>query len=480
MKHVNKLALVGLVALLGGALSGCQKDEPEVKTNPVQEIINQAEKMDEEELYKKAVEEINGKSFTVIANSSRMKDAFPAWVKFINENYKEKFGLTSDFKADFSTTQPKNNTIFNQIKGDVTGTNHSISMTLIQDGSQIKSKMTKPGYLLNYIPKEWKESGADVAKDGTPLALQSLSKVFAYNSIDTEEGAFNNVFDFTMKDDGTPWHTHFMTPASEPVGANMLYMLTNPTYTAVVKEAYDNASETQKKIVDAVINEDKTQKFTALGKDDGKDVVSYYGNSGIKDQITAAGLSDDPNAKYALAWEFLFLKNYLAETDDGPMCTNLTQKSAAGESGLLVYSKFRSITESATVTLKDMRVAAYEDGYKGFGGYMYKHYLQILATSPAPWTSCAFIHFMTNHQEGFKPWGKDAGGYSANPRVQANFDHSKDGNGEDGTVEYPVKNDKGYAWWTANEAGKGRLVLEDGEYCAKVAAPMSEWISYLR
>ena len=61
MKHVNKLALVGLVALLGGALSGCQKDEPEVKTNPVQEIINQAEKMDEEELYKKAVEEINGK-----------------------------------------------------------------------------------------------------------------------------------------------------------------------------------------------------------------------------------------------------------------------------------------------------------------------------------------------------------------------------------------------------------------------------------
>lgn len=492
MKHGNKLVLLSVVAFAGGVLAGCNdtsknskgdgSDEKvdSVEVSAVQKVINEAQEMDEADLYKKAVDEINGKSFTVVANSSRMKDAFPAWVDYINKNYKTKLGLTSDFQAGFSTTQPKNNQIFNTIKGDVTGANHSISMTLIQDGSQISTKMIKTGYLLNYIPKEWKASGASEAADGHPLALQSLSKVFAYNSIGTAEGAFNNVFDFTMKDDGTPFSTQFMSPASEPVGANMLYMLTNPTYTRVVKEAYDNATDTQKKIIDAIIEEDNKTTFNCFG-DKPKTVVAAYGASGIKAQIENAGLNADPNAKYALAWEFLFLKNYQVVTDDGPICTNLTQKSAAGAGGLLVYSKFRSITESDTVTLKDMRVAAYDNGYSGFGGYMYKHYLQVLSTSPYPWTSCAIIQFMTCHAEGFKPWGKDMGGYSANPQVQAKFDHSRDGYNEDGTtIDYPIKNDKGYDWWTKNEAGKGRLVLEDGAYCSSVATAMSDWISYLR
>jgi hypothetical protein len=35
----------------------------------------------------------------------------------------------SGFGASFETTQPKNNQIFNQIKGDVTGNNHNISIT---------------------------------------------------------------------------------------------------------------------------------------------------------------------------------------------------------------------------------------------------------------------------------------------------------------------------------------------------------------
>ena len=83
--------------------------------------------MDEAELYKTAAEEINGKKFVVVANSSRMKDAFPAWVSYVQgKDY-----APSGFTADFSTTQPKNNQIFNQIKGDVTkedskeGLNHN-------------------------------------------------------------------------------------------------------------------------------------------------------------------------------------------------------------------------------------------------------------------------------------------------------------------------------------------------------------------
>lgn len=468
-KNIRKAAGFALLFASAVALGACNGGGDE--SNPVKDIIAQAEQMSEAELYEKAAQEINGKKFVVVANSSRMKDAFPAWVTYV----KGQTYAPADFAADFSTTQPKNNQIFSQIKGDVTGTNHTISMTLIQDGSQIASKMTRPGYLLNYIPKEW---AGDKTKDGEPLALQSLSKVFCYNTTGGNENLANNVFDFVMKDDGTPFSTQFMSPTSEPVGQNFLYMLTRSDYAAVVKEAYNAASDTQKKIVDAVIDEDNSTKFDCFPDSKGaaQSVVSKYGASGIKQQLKDGGFADD--VKYSLAWTFLFLKNYSTVSDDGPIANNLTQIDNAGAAGLLVYSKFRSTEESAEVSNKQIQVAAYKDGFTGFGGYMYKHYLQITKTSPYPWTSCAFIHFMTNHKEGFNPWGKDMGGYSANPTVQANFDHSHDGDVNGETV-YPVKNDKGYDWWTGTESGKGRLVLEDGTYCSSVAETMSDWIAYL-
>ncbi len=57
-------------------------------------------------------------------------------------------------------------------------------------------------------------------------------------------------------------------------------------------------------------------------------------------------------------------------------------KSAVDQCGLLVYSKLRSVEESAE-TPNNIAVAAYQDGYQGIGGYAYKHYLQVLKTSAA-------------------------------------------------------------------------------------------------
>ncbi len=240
--NIRKTA--GFVFVLASvlALGACGNND---EANPVKEIIAQAEAMNEDELYAKAAEEINGKKFVVVANSSRMKDAFPAWVKYVAE----KDYAPQNFNASFETTQPKNNQIFSQIKGDVTGASHNISMTLIQDGSQIASKMTRPGYLLNYIPKEW---AGNKEADGQPLALQSLSKVFCYNTlgsdgtVDGNKDMVNNVFDFVLTDKGEKFSTQFMAPTSEPVGQNMLYMLTRDDYAAVVKEAYDAATTEQK------------------------------------------------------------------------------------------------------------------------------------------------------------------------------------------------------------------------------------------
>jgi hypothetical protein len=431
MKHVNKLVMLSAATLMAFSLVGCGGSKEDTR---VADIIKQAESMDKADLYKKAMEEINGKTFTVVANSSRMKDSAPAWMEYCKKNY------DANFSFSFESTQPKNNLIFTQIKADVTGTAHSLSMTLIQDGNQIKNKMTNTGYLLNYIPKEW---DGNKSLDGEPLALQSLNKVFVYNNLGKKK--FTNCWDFVA--DGEK--TQFMSPNSEPVGKNFLYMLTEKQYADAVKEAFD------------AYTGDKTYFNKAL--DTVKDLGSQFGLE-----------QDSPNVKYALAWIYLWQKSYLKVVDDGPIATALTSASSADAAGLLVYSKFRSTEETAATSNKFVTVAAYQDGYVGFGGYMYKHYLQILKTSPYPWTSCALINFMTTEHDGFNPWGKDMGGYSSSPKVQATFDHSNDGG-----TDYPVKNDKGYDWWVSNTAGKGRLVLEDSVYAASVDGIIGDWIDSL-
>lgn len=439
----NLTLLVVSAALLGGALTACAGGNGGAKTH-AQEVVEQAMTMDKEELYKKAMEEINGQTFYMVANSSRTPTAATAFVQYCQEKYDKNFNFV------VKSTQPKNNQIFTQIKNDVEGASHNLSMTLIQDGSQIKSKMIDKGYLINYIPKEW---DGNKALDGEPLALQSLNKVFAYNTnpdSDNVKHVYNNCWDFALN-----VKTQFMAPASEPVGQNFLYMLTKDTYAAYVKEGYDALKAEDKAKVDEVIADP---------------------NAGIESY--AADLNLGANGKYALAWIYSFLKNYTKVTDDGPIQANITKKESGGAAGLLVYSKFRSTQETEATSNTWIDIAAYNDGYKGFGGYMYKHYLQVLKTSPFPWTSCALINFMVTTHDGFQPWGKDMGGYCSSPTVAATFDHSHDGDAkEDGTPATPCKNDRGYDWWMSSTGG--RLVLEDSEYCAKVAPVLGDWINYL-
>jgi hypothetical protein len=308
-------------------------------------------------------------------------------------------------------------------------------VTLVQDGNQIQSKMLNNGYLYNYIPKEW---DGDVTTNGVPLALQSLNKVFVFNNKGTKK--FNNVWDFVANG----FSTQFMPLNSEPVGKNFLFMLTNSTYAKICKEAY--------------------LKYT------GDKTAIDFTIKNVKSLTTKFNLDDD--AKYSLAWIKLFVKQFQIEEDDAPIANNLANIENTDAAGLLVYSKFRLINETTNISNKNVSIAAYQDDYVGFGGYMYKHYLQILETSPFPWTSCAFINFLVTTKYGFSPWGRDIGGYCSNP--SSNQDHSNDGGNE-----YPIKNDRGYDWWTANEEGKGRLVIEDPVYCAKMNYTIGNWIDSL-
>ena len=397
----------------------------------VEQIIAQAQTMTKEELYKKAIEESNGKKFSAIGNSSRGKTAGASFVEMLQK-------IDPSYTVEFDWGQPKNNTIFEALDADVKSSSHVYSMTLIQDGNQIQSKMLDTGVLLNYIPKEWSEAEG-VAKESNenPLALQTLNKVFMFNNVNG--ASFTNMWDFVAEGQAPL----FMGVNSELVGKNFLYMMTSEKYSNWAKEAYE------------ALPAEKQAEFTEIIEE-------------MKLDVADLGLTAE-NANYGLAWVFLWCEKYNEQTDDGPICNTLVTKSAADQTGLLVYSKLRSVEETAEASVNNITVAAYQDGYEGIGGYAYKHYLMLTKPSPLPWTACAFIAYMTTTREGFAAWGKDMGGYAPVPACMQ--DHSKDGF-VDGVDTFPAKNDHGYDWWL----NEGKLVVEEPAYCASVSGVMGDWI----
>ena len=407
----------------------------------VQDIIAQAEGMTLEELAQKAIEESNGATFYGVGNSSRGATALPLFIEYLQS-------IDPDYSMEFDWQQPKNNKIFDQLTADSLKDTGTFAMTLIQDGNQIESKMVQTGVLDTFIPKDWADANGVTADEYEGyLPLQTLNKVFMFNN--TGDKTYDNVWDFVAEGE----HGLFMDIDSEIVGKNFLYMLTEDTNAANLKAAFDALPAEEQAYFQPTVDELAT---------DAEDL----------------GLGE--NGDYALAWIKLWVESYNAQTDDGPICNTLVDQSATDQFGLLVYSKLRSVEESDSVSKNNITVAAYQDGYTGFGGYGYCHYLFVTDNSPLPWTACAFIAYMTCTTDGFSAWGKDIGGYSSNPTVAADneeiFHHQTGGMAEDGTtVEFAALNDAGYDWWT----GEGQLVLEDPEYCASVSFTVGSWIEML-
>ncbi|MDD5789521.1 MAG: hypothetical protein PUE30_03210 [Spirochaetia bacterium] len=435
MKRALVILSAAAVTLFGFA--SCNKSQ--AKKSAVQEIIAQAENMTFDELCQKAIEESKNATLKGIGNSSRGKTAGASFIKYLQS-------LDSTYNGKIEWSQPKNNSIFTTLNVDYKSANPEYFMTLIQDGNQIQSKMMDTGVLRTFIPKEWAEAN-NLSKKNYPelLPLQTLNKIFMYNHLNGVK--FTNCWDFVAP--GT--HGLFMGVNSELVGKNFLYMLTADKYATWLKEAFDK------------LPEDKQAPFVPVIDECAKLAENF-------------GL-ESKNAKYGLAFIKLWVENYTEETDDGPICNSIVKTSAAGEFALIVYSKLRSVAETADVSVKNISVAAYEDGYSGIGGYGYSHYLEVMDSSPYPWTACAFISYMVTKLDGFTAWGKDMGGYSANPVLaaenEAKFHHSTAGG-----TDFPAKNDRGFEWWSSAEGGQ--LVIEDPKYCAEVSVDLGDWIDITR
>ena len=278
--------------------------------------------------------------------------------------------------------------------------------------------------------------------------LQSIDPSYSMEFDCTGDKVYDNCWDFV----GEGVHALFMDIDSEVVGKNFLYMLTEDKYAAMLKDA-----------------------FNALPADE----QAYFQPTIDEMESEASDLGLGADGKYALAWIKLWVGSYNAQTDDGPICNTLVTDSATDQCGLLVYNKFRSVEESAGVSVNNVKVAAYQDGYQGIGGYGYCHYLFVTDNSPLPWTACAFIAYMTCTEDGYSAWGKDMGSYSYNPEVakaiEATYQHSTGGMDANGNVEFENKNDRGFDWWSTD----GKLVMEDPEYCASVSFTVGSWIELL-
>ena len=403
-------------------------------------IIEQAQEMTLEELAAKAIEESNGATFYGVGNSSRGKTALPTFIEYLQT-------IDPSYNMEFDWQQPKNNKIFEQLQADSLKPSGTFAMTLIQDGNQIQSKMADTGILDTFIPKEWAEANGVTAADYDGfLELQLLNKVFMYNC--TGDKVYDNCWDFVAEGS----HPLFMGVDSEIVGKNFLYMLTKDEYAQYLKDAFDALPDEEKAYFQPTIDaEAEDAELFGLGE----------------------------NGAYALAYIKLWVGAYNEQTDDGPICQTLVDASATDQSGLLVYSKLRSVEESAAVSVNNIKVAAYDDGYEGFGGYGYCHYLFVTDNSPLPWTACAFISYMTTTAEGFDAWGKDMGGYSSNPEVAAKieeiYNHKQGGYNEAGEDEFPAKDDRGKEWWVND----GKLIVEDPAYCASVDFTVGSWVEML-
>ena len=437
MKRILALALALVMVL---ALVGCSKPAANnEQESAVKQIIKEAEGMSFEELCKKAIEESNGATFYGVGNSSRGKSALPLFIEYLQT-------IDPNYTLNFEWQQPKNNKIFDQLTADSLKDKGTFAVTLIQDGNQIESKMVKTGILDTFIPLEWAKANNTTADAWTGyLPLQTLNKVFEYNCTGTK--TFTNCWDFVAEGE----HGLFMDVDSEIVGKNFLYMLTKDEYAGYLKDAFDK------------LPADKQAQF--------KPVIDQM-------EADAKDLGLGANGAYALAWIKLWVESYMAVEDDGPICNTLVSASATDQFGLLVYSKLRSVEESDTVSKNNIKVAAYQDGFEGIGGYGYCHYMFVPDNSPLPWTACAFIAFITCTVDGFSAWGKDMGGYSSNPEVakgtEEKYGHSQGGY-VDGVNTFDCKNDRGYDWWV----NQGKLVIEDPEYCASVAFTVGSWIEML-
>ena len=448
------LSVLTLSATAG--LSACSKQQDGGKElSRVQKVVAEAEKMSREELFKKAAEEIGSQTFHWYATSSRGGKVKKEFVAELNKVRPEGAAEITDSQIDYQTTV--DGKIYTFLNAEIESGKPVTSGALLQDGYQLQTKGIEKGYV-NYVPKEWAEkAGVNKERDASPFSLQFQFKTWMYNNHDGNM-SIDNVWDFAKE--GLTIDT--MDPTNENVNMDWLIQLTSDENCALLKEAFNDPTN------DSGLKAEDLEKYASYGGE----------------------------RKYAFTFIERFIKNAVFYADDGKALDAF--KAARGHAGRIVYSKIQNLKETLATTKKDVVIAAlgkeHSDGknptlaMKGFGGFMYKHYLMLMPESPLPWTTCAFINFLSTTEVGYSKWAGDVGDYPTYGE-EINQDRSKNGHGTLDPVTYewtqsangenvfPCLNDPSANWWIDTAKSTVETPSYIGTYYNTVAAFIMQQIA---
>jgi hypothetical protein len=414
--------------------------------------VKDAMTLSRDELMKKAAQELGNNQVRVYAVTSRGGKS-AALNKFKEEL--KKAGSTNENPVVYKSTV--DGKIYTILNGTIEAKNQDYDGAILQDGYQLQKKFIDTGYYTNYIPKEWADDANSDKSAKDPFTLQYNFKTIMYNNKGLPDMKIDNVWDMVAPKYKGKLFT--MDPSNENVNMDWLITLTDSKWAGVLKKAYEDPTNDQK------ANLPLTE-------------YESYGD-----------------LKYSYAFIANFLNNAVFSADDGKAVDDLAK--TPGAVGWIVYSKIMNIKETDAISKKNIVIAALgnenTDGanpgdskIKGFGGFMYKHYMSIMPNAKYPYATCAFFNILSTTKEGYTNWATDVGDYPTMPSI--NKDRTKGGHGtltasdsgytftqsNDAENVFPCLNDPSSAWW--NDSAKGNAVIEDPAFIGKAYNRVASFI----
>ena len=329
------VAMILCMTFLFSAFASAESD--------VEKAIAEAASMSWDELLAKAKEEIGDNQLVIWSNTSRVKE----------DSFTAKTGI------NILTDNPDDSKIYERLEQEVGNNVYGADLYLLQDCFMLTNFAIASGWLLNYVPEEYKP--VILESDQDPLVAIYLNRVFIYNDGgDKEAKKFKNVWQFTEPEFKG---TEFKNPMLEKSSLNFLVSLTSEKWQAKLAEAYK----------------------------------SYYG----KDWVSTGEF-----ANISYEWIYKFLMNCTFVSKDSTIASDVAG-GAPGSAGLFVFSKLRSVDAT------NLTVCA-NDGIEGFAGLMYPIYAQIAANAKYPYAACLYVNYLLSGEGYYNIFGKEMGTYSVN------------------------------------------------------------------
>lgn len=324
----------------------------------VQDALEAAATMTNEELYAKAKEEIAaGAQLNFYSTTSFAEKAAANF----EEAYPDLAGKIVYAEIDDGETYTK---LTNQIGS---GVKDSPDMALVQNGPDLKVNLLDDELSYNYFPAAL----ADVVPEAyqNPTVVTFINSLMIYNNKEGSVGV-SNVWQLVEPE----WKdkVFFKDPTNETVNLNFLIMLTSPEWTEKMAKAYE----------------------------------AYYGKAWEKGEFETASYE----------WIDGFLKNVnYTFTSASKIATGIAS-GAAGNMGVFVFSKLRKVDENDRPNLT---ILQFENDVDCFSGFMYNVYATVCNDTDCPYTCALFINWLLS-EEGFggsKSWNSSQGYYSPNTTI---------------------------------------------------------------